>query len=63
MILWSNLIFSSLVFFDIYRKIILDGYHWVEYRNPIDLIDRPSNMEIGLCSYQKGQQQVDWQSY
>ena len=29
-----------------HRKI---GNHWVEYRDVIDLIDHPSNMEIGLC--------------
>ena len=23
--------------------------HWVEYRNSIDLMNHPSNMEIGLC--------------
>jgi hypothetical protein len=28
--------------------------HWVEYTDPIDLMDRPSNMEIGLCWYRKG---------
>ena len=39
------------------------GNRWVEYRDPIDLMDHPSNMEIGLCWYQKGQQQVDLQSY
>ena len=37
--------------------------HWVEYSNPFDLMDRSSNMKIGLCWYQKGQQQVDLQSY
>ena len=30
------------------------GNHWVEYRDPIDLMDCPSNMEIGLSWYQKG---------
>ena len=25
---------------------------WVKYREPIDLLDRPSHMEIGLCWYQ-----------
>ena len=30
------------------------GNQWVEYRDPIGLIDRPSNMEIGFCWYQKG---------
>jgi hypothetical protein len=29
------------------------GNRWVEYRDPIDLMDRSSNMEIGLCWYQK----------
>ena len=26
---------------------------WVEYREPVDLLDRPSHMEIGSCWYQK----------
>ena len=26
---------------------------WVEYRELVDLLDRPSQMEIGLCWYQK----------
>ena len=26
---------------------------WVEYREPVDLLDQPSHMEIGLCWYQK----------
>ena len=26
----------------------------MEYRNPINLMDNPSNMKIGLCWYQKG---------
>lgn len=26
---------------------------WVEYRELIDLLERPSHMEIGLCWYQK----------
>ena len=26
---------------------------WVEYRDPIDLMDHPSNMEIGLCGIKK----------
>ena len=42
------------------RKI---GNHRVEYKDPIYLMDHPSNMQIGLCWYQKGQQQVDLQSY
>jgi hypothetical protein len=29
------------------------GNCWVEYRDPIDLMDRPSNMEIGSCWYLK----------
>ena len=37
--------------------------HWVEYKDPIDFMDHPSNMQIGLCWYQKGQQQVVLQSY
>jgi hypothetical protein len=24
------------------------GHHWVEYMDPIHLMDRPSNIEIGL---------------
>ena len=35
------------------------GNHWMEYRDPIDLMDRPSNMDIGLYWYQRCQQQVD----
>ena len=27
---------------------------WVEYKDPIVLMDHSSNMEIGLCWYQKG---------
>ena len=27
--------------------------HWMEYRDPIDLMDCPSNMKIGLCWYHK----------
>ena len=30
------------------------GNRWVEYIDPIGLMDRPSNMEIGLCWYGKG---------
>ena len=30
------------------------GNCWVEYRDLIDLMDCPSNIEIGLCWYQKG---------
>ena len=26
---------------------------WVEYREPVALLDQPSHMEIGLCWYQK----------
>jgi hypothetical protein len=33
------------------RKI---GNCWVDYRDPIHLMDCPSNTEIGLCWYQKG---------
>ena len=29
------------------------GNHWVECRNPIDLMDCPSNVDIGLCWYEK----------
>ena len=32
-----------------YRKF---GNRWVEYKDPIDLMDRLSNMDIGLCWYQ-----------
>ena len=28
--------------------------HWVEYRDSIDLMSRPSNMKVGLCWYKKG---------
>ena len=30
------------------------GNHWVEYRDPIDLMDWSSSMEIGVCWYQEG---------
>jgi hypothetical protein len=30
------------------------GNRWVEYRDLIDLMDHPSNMEISLCWYEKG---------
>ena len=30
------------------------GNYCVEYGDPIDLMDRPPNIEIGLCWYQKG---------
>lgn len=26
---------------------------WIEYRNPIDLLDRPSNLEVGFNWYQQ----------
>ena len=40
------------------------GNRWVECRDPIDLMNHLSNMEIGLgCWYQKGQQQVHLRSY
>jgi hypothetical protein len=39
------------------------GTHWVDYRDLIDLMDGPSNMEMGLRWYQKGQQQVNLRSY
>ena len=32
------------------RKII---NRWVEHIDPIDLLDRPNNVEVGLCWYQK----------
>ena len=28
------------------------GNRWIEYPQPIDFLNRPSNMEIGLCWYQ-----------
>jgi hypothetical protein len=36
------------------------GNYWVEYRDPVDLMDHPPNMKIGLCWYHKGQQQVTY---
>ena len=30
------------------------GKRRLEYRDPIESMDRPSNMEIGICWYQKG---------
>ena len=30
------------------------GNNWVEYMDPIHLMDHPSNMGIGLCWYQEG---------
>jgi hypothetical protein len=30
------------------------GNHWVVYKDPIDLMDRPSSMEIGVSWYQEG---------
>ena len=35
----------------VYRMRRKFGNRWVEYRDPIDLMDHPSNMEIGLCWY------------
>jgi hypothetical protein len=35
------------------------GDLWMKYRDPLALLDHPSNMDIGLCWYQKGQQQVE----
>ena len=32
------------------RKII---NRWIEYIDPVDLLDRPNNVEVGLCWYQK----------
>ena len=29
------------------------GNYWVEYRDPVDLMDRPSNMDIGLWWYKE----------
>jgi hypothetical protein len=34
------------------RKII---NRWVEYKDPIDLLDRPNNVKVGLCWYQKSE--------
>ena len=34
------------------RMHIKFGNYRVDYKNPIDWMDRPSNMEIGLCWYQ-----------
>ena len=34
--------------------------HWMEYRDPFDLMDRPSNMEIGLCWYKKKELIIRW---
>ena len=28
------------------------GKRWIEYQQPIDLLDQSSNMKIGLCWYQ-----------
>ena len=39
------------------------GNYWVEYRDPIDLMDCPSNKDIGLSWLQKTQEQVDLWSY
>jgi hypothetical protein len=36
--------------YKIYRE--FDSF-WMEYRDPIDLMDHPSNMEIGLLIYLK----------
>ena len=36
------------------------GNRWVEYRDPIDLMNHPSNMNNDLCWHQKGRQQVDF---
>ena len=31
---------------------VLQNWHrWIEYRQPIDLLDQPSNMELGLFKY------------
>ena len=38
-------------FYRMHRKF---GYCWAECRDPINLMDRPSNMQIGLRWYQKG---------
>ena len=36
---------------------------WVEYKDPIDLMEHPSNIENCLCLYKKCKHQVDLQSY
>ena len=38
----------------VYRMHREFGNCWVEYKDPIDLMDHPSNMRIGLCWYKKG---------
>ena len=30
------------------------GNQWMEYKDPIDLMHQPSNMESGLCWHEKG---------
>ena len=30
------------------------GNCWLEYRDPVESMDPPSNMKIGLCWYQMG---------
>ena len=37
----------------IYRVRRIFDNRWVEYRNSIDLMNHPSNMEIGLSWYQR----------
>ena len=37
--------------YTMHRKL---GDCWVQYRDPIDMMDCPSNMEIGLRGYQQG---------
>ena len=37
----------------VYRMRRKIANRWVEYREPVDLFDQPSHMEIGLCWYQK----------
>ena len=39
------------------------GNHWLKYRDLVELMNSPSNMEICLCWYQKrNQQKVDIRS-
>jgi hypothetical protein len=47
----------------VYKMHKVFGNHWVEYRDLIDMMDHPLNIDIGLYCYQKGQQQLDLRSY
>ena len=37
----------------VYKKHRKFGNRWLEERYPVELMDHASNMEIGLCWYQK----------